>query len=55
MPKIKLKIEEIQHLMKVAATGLLTQRQIADNWGISKGYVSRLVNGKYRRKKLELY
>lgn len=50
MPKTKLKIEEIHHLLRVAATGLLTQMQIADDWGVSKGYVSRLVSGKYRRK-----
>lgn len=50
MPRVKLTKEEIEHLLKVAATGLLTQQQIADDWGVSKGYVSRLVNGKFRRK-----
>lgn len=50
MPKVKLKLEEIEHLLRVAKTGILTQQQIADDWGVSKGYVSRLVNGKFRRK-----
>lgn len=50
MPKTKLDIEDIEHLLKVAKTGLLTQQQIAENWGISKGYVSRLITGRYRRK-----
>ena len=47
MPKKKLDKSDIEHLLKVAATGLLTQQQIAEDWGISKGYVSRLVTGKY--------
>ncbi len=50
MPKTKLTIEDIEHLLKVAKTGLLTQQQIAEDWGVSKGYVSRLVNGVYVRK-----
>lgn len=50
MPKTKLTIEDIEHLLKVAKTGLLTQQQIAEDWGVSKGYVSRLVNGVYTRK-----
>jgi len=49
MPKVKLTEESIKHLLKVAATGLLTQQQIAEDWEISEGYVSRLVSGKYRR------
>ena len=52
MPKTKLTIEDIEHLLKVAKTGLLTQQQIAEDWGVSKGYVSRLVNGVYKRKYL---
>lgn len=51
MPKTKLTIEDIEHLLKVAKTGLLTQQQIAEDWGVSKGYVSRLVNGVYVRRK----
>ncbi len=54
MPKTKLTLEEIEHLLKVAATGLLTQRQIADDWGVTKGYVSRLVSRKFRRKVIPL-
>ncbi len=50
MPKTKLNIDEIEHLLRVAATGLLTQTQIAEDWGVSKGYVSRLVSRKYVRK-----
>jgi len=50
MPKTKLTLEDIQHLIKVAATGLRTQEQIAEDFGVSKSYVSRLVNGRYRRK-----
>lgn len=49
MPKVKLSIDSVNHLLKVAATGLLTQTQIAEDWGVSKGYVSRLVRGRYRR------
>ena len=50
MPKTKLSLDEVEHLLKVAATGLLTQQQIAEDWGVSKSYVSRLVTGQYRRK-----
>jgi predicted XRE-type DNA-binding protein len=50
MPKTKLTMDEMEHLLKVAKTGLLTQQQIAEDWGVSKGYVSRLVRGKYERK-----
>ena len=50
MPRTKLKMDEIEHLLRVAATGLLTQTQIAEDWGVSKGYVSRLVSRKYVRK-----
>ena len=49
MPKVKLSIDSVNHLLKVAATGLLTQTQIAEDWGVSKGYVSRLVRGRYQR------
>lgn len=50
MPRTKLTIDEIAHLLRVAASGLLTQTQIAEDWGVSKGYVSRLVSGKYVRR-----
>ena len=50
MPKIKLTIDEINHLLRVAASGILNQVQIAEDWGVSRGYVSRLVSGKYVRK-----
>lgn len=54
MPKTKLSPEDIEHLLKVARTGLLTQQQIAEDWGISKSYVSRLISGQYRRKGFRL-
>ena len=50
MPKVKLSQESVEHLLKVAKTGLLTQKQIAEDWEVSRGYVSRLVRGKYVRK-----
>ena len=50
MPKVKLSQESVKHLLKVAKTGLLTQKQIAEDWEVSRGYVSRLVRGKYVRK-----
>lgn len=50
MPKVKLSQESVEHLLKVAKTGLLTQKQIAEDWEVSRGYVSRLVRGKYVRR-----
>ena len=54
MPKTKLTIDEIAHLLRVAASGILTQVQIAEDWGVSRGYVSRLVSGKYVRREKKI-
>jgi DNA-directed RNA polymerase specialized sigma subunit len=49
MPRTKLTLEDIDHILKLATIGMITQTRIAENFGISKSYVSRLVTGDYKR------
>lgn len=47
-PQAKLTEEEVKEVVELAKAGEMTQREIADKYGISQGHVSDLKNGKRR-------
>jgi predicted XRE-type DNA-binding protein len=46
---VKLKDEDVNGILHAATEGSLTQRQLAEVYGVTQAYISRIVNGKASR------
>lgn len=46
---VRISKKTVQGIKQDLDKGSLTQREIAENWGVSKAYVSEIKRGKVRR------